>query len=83
MNDNIYEVVGVRHGITKEGKKPYTVLYLFSDFDDYMIANGCFGKKAENVYIASSVNVIVGEMVKLVYGVGFGGKAIVTNALAV
>lgn len=81
--DNTYEVVGVRHGLTKEGKKPFTVLHVFSDFDDYMKANGCNGKKAENVYIASNLDITVGEIVELVYGVGFGGKAIVTNAIAV
>lgn len=79
MEEKIYTVVGVRHGLTKEGKKPYTVVHLLHDFDDYMKAHGCSGQSAENVYVASNVDVEIGEQIQLVYGVGFGGKAIVTG----
>lgn len=73
-----FTVVGVRKGVTKQAK-PFTVIHVLSDFDDYMLQHGCDGQMAQNIYIGKYVDVCIGDVVSAVYGVGFGGKAIVTD----
>jgi hypothetical protein len=72
----IMKVVGITRGKTKEKKKPFTVLHLIGDFDDYQIENS-EGNTAQNVYVAGDQDVEVGDEIELVYGVGFEGKAVV------
>lgn len=81
MNNTVY-VVGVVRGLSKGGS-PYTVLHILTDFDDYMLGKGATGQKAENVYILGNINVGVGSECELVYGVGYGGKAIVKDVVVI
>lgn len=80
--DSIVNVVGVVRG-TSKGGSPYTVLHILTEFDEYMTSKGACGQKAENVYILGHVVAEVGSKCQLVYGVGYGGKAIVKDVLVV
>lgn len=73
------KIVGITRGTSKKNL-PFTVLHVIGEFDDYQ-AQRSSGKKAENIYIGKNINVNLEDEVNLVYGVGFGGKAIVKDVI--
>lgn len=74
----VVKLVGFSKGTSKQGS-PYTVIHVVSQFDDYMTQRGSQGCKAENLYVQGNLSLEIGKEYQLVYGVGFGGKAIVTG----
>lgn len=75
---NVCEIIGIVKGFSKKGIA-YTILHVISDFEEWEYKNNVIGKKVNNYYISKDLNVSVGNCVELVYGVGFGGKAIVID----
>lgn len=76
--DQRMKVVGLFRGIAKDGKSNYTIVHLVGDFEDYQEDNSV-GNVAENHYIRGYVEVSLGDEVEKIYGVGFGGKAVVKS----
>lgn len=70
------KVVGIQKGVSKTNNQPYTVVHAIGEFETYQ--NGS-GQRVENQYIKGNLDVALGEDVEWIYGVGFGGKAVVTG----
>lgn len=76
----LYQVVGIQKSISKKTNREYTLLHLLSDFPEHSSAQGSM---AENIYVPKNVDVYIDDMIELVYGVGFGGKAVVEDVIRV
>ena len=74
------KVVGITRGRTKETQKPYTVLHVIKEFDDW-ISDNSEGNAVDTLFVRLDLDVEVGDTVVPVYGVGYQGKAIVENVL--
>ena len=73
------KIIGYVTGTTKKGS-PYTILHGVFDFNEYEKLNGAQGQKVMDIYVPFPVpNLTVGSSAVIVYGVGFGGKAVVTD----
>lgn len=75
------KVVGITLGRTREKGKPFTVLHVITDFEDW-ISDNSEGNAVTTLYISNRhVDVNVGDTIKPIYGVGYQGKAIVVDIL--
>lgn len=74
----MYKVIGIVRGVSKETNKPYSVLHMVTDFDDWQL-DKAEGNKVETVFLRGQYDISVGQEIDLVYGVGYQGKAIVTG----
>lgn len=74
------KVVGITRGIRKETGKPYTVLHVITDFEDWL-ADNSEGNAVTTLYISKNVDVNIGDTIRPIYGVGYQGKAIVVDIL--
>ena len=76
-----YNVVGLKRGISKNTNKPFSVLSVVSDYESYEIEAGAEGNRAQELYIANcyAPSEIIGKNIEITYGVGYGGKAVVTG----
>lgn len=74
------KVVGITLGVSKKYDKPFTVLHVITDFEDW-IADSSEGNAVTTLYITRHVDVNIGDTIKPIYGVGFQGKAIVVDIL--
>lgn len=74
------KVVGITLGKSKEKGKPFTVLHVITDFEEW-IADNSEGNAVTTLYISRHIDVNVGDTIKPIYGVGYQGKAIVVDIL--
>ena len=77
---NKYKVVGIVKGVSKKGSQ-FTILHLLGSFDSYNISKGAKGQSVSNVYVSKDLDVNLNDVIQLVYGVGYQGKAIVVDII--
>lgn len=77
------EIVGIRHGKTKNGKESYNYFGL-REFSDYDQENSdCQGKLPVDAFSYKDYGVAVGDVVDFQYEPGFEGKAQLSNIVMV
>lgn len=76
MKNNIGKVVGIKRGVTKQGRQ-WTVLYLIGDFNDY--EENVEGHCCKEIFVYGYVDVKLQDEVEIKYSVGFQGKAVITG----
>lgn len=75
------KVIGIENYVSKSTGKLNTILHTMQEFDSWKLAKGAKGMKADTVFIPfdCTQDVEVGSTIKLIYGKGYGGKAVVTD----
>jgi len=74
------KVLGITRGRSRETQKPYTVLHVVKEFDDW-ISDYSEGNAVDTLFVRMNLDVNVGDTIVPIYGVGYQGKAIVENVI--
>lgn len=78
MKDDIGKVIGIVRARNKDDK-PITKLFLVGEHEDYVVESSekIEGKTVVEAYINGAVEVNMNQTVKLVWGKGYQGKAVI------
>lgn len=77
MKNNIGKVIGIKRGVTKDKGRPWTVLYLVGEFNDY--EENVEGQCCKEIFVYGYLDVKLQEEVEIKYSVGFQGKAVISG----
>lgn len=74
------KVLGIVTGQNKETKKPFTVLHVVGEFDDWQ--KNAIGQKVKELFVGGQlIPAKIGDDIEPVYDIGWGGKAIVKDVV--
>lgn len=75
------KVIGMEKYISKSTGSLNTILHVMEEFERWQQEKGAIGMKADTVFIPfdCTKDVHIGDEIRLIYGKGYGGKAVVND----